>query len=309
MYISYDYYRIFYYVAKYGSFTQAAEALLSNQPNITRTVKKLEHELGCTLFVRSNRGVSLTPEGEKLYAHVAAAVEHIRTAEKELSRDKSLQNGRIFIGASEIALHCLLLPVLKEFRRRYPGVHIHVTNHSTPQAVSALKDGLVDLALVTTPVDLPKDIKMIPLRSVQEAAVCGSSYSFLCDRQVSLKELAEYPIICLGPRTKTFDFYAELFSQNGLVLAPDIEAATTDQILPMVKNDLGIGFVPEEFLLNESPRTGVCRLQLREEIPARAVCYIRRTDRPLSIAAEQLGSLLSAYAVDYRREVGEEYPS
>lgn len=50
MYISYDYYRIFYYVAKYGNFTQAAQALMNNQPNITRTIKNLEAELSCTLL-------------------------------------------------------------------------------------------------------------------------------------------------------------------------------------------------------------------------------------------------------------------
>ena len=73
MNISYDYYRIFYYVAKCGSFTQAANALLGNQPNITRAIKSLEYELGCTLFIRSNKGVALTPEGEKLYQHIEVA--------------------------------------------------------------------------------------------------------------------------------------------------------------------------------------------------------------------------------------------
>ena len=64
MNISYDYYKIFYFVARYGSFTRAAEVLMNNQPNITRSIKNLEGELGCTLFVRSNRGVTLTAEGE-----------------------------------------------------------------------------------------------------------------------------------------------------------------------------------------------------------------------------------------------------
>ena len=74
MNISYEHYRIFYYVAKYGSFTRAANALMNGQPNITRSMNLLEHELGCRLFTRSNRGVRLTPEGQKLYEHVASAV-------------------------------------------------------------------------------------------------------------------------------------------------------------------------------------------------------------------------------------------
>ena len=107
--ISYDYYRTFYYVAKYKSFTGAAEALLNSQPNITRTMKKLEKELGCTLFVRQRHGIALTPEGEKLYAHISVAFEHISYGEQEIARDKSLQSGIVTIAASEIALHCILL--------------------------------------------------------------------------------------------------------------------------------------------------------------------------------------------------------
>lgn len=59
MYISYDYYRIFYYVAKYGNLSQAAKQLLNNQPNMTRAIKNLEAELGCPLFLRTNRGMKL----------------------------------------------------------------------------------------------------------------------------------------------------------------------------------------------------------------------------------------------------------
>ena len=69
--ITYDYYRIFYYVAKYKSFSKAANVLGSNQPNITKFMNNLESQLRCKLFVRSNRGTVLTPEGEKLYTHVA----------------------------------------------------------------------------------------------------------------------------------------------------------------------------------------------------------------------------------------------
>ena len=64
MNISYDHYRIFYNVAKYKSFTRAAEVMYANQPNLTRAVKTLEKQLGCTLFERTNKGVRLTSDGK-----------------------------------------------------------------------------------------------------------------------------------------------------------------------------------------------------------------------------------------------------
>ena len=70
MYVDWEYYKIFYYVAKYRNFTKAARVLGSNQPNITHTMNKLEDQLHCVLFIRSNRGVTLTPEGgDALYTH------------------------------------------------------------------------------------------------------------------------------------------------------------------------------------------------------------------------------------------------
>lgn len=118
MSVPYDYYRIFYYVAKYSSFTQAAAALHGSQPNITRTINLLEQELGCRLFERSHRGVTLTPEGERLYAHVQIMQEQMQAAEYELASRRSLHSGQIAIGASETALHGLLLPVLRDFKGR-----------------------------------------------------------------------------------------------------------------------------------------------------------------------------------------------
>ena len=126
MNISYDYYKIFYFVAKYGSFTAAANVLFGNQPNITRAIKKLENELGCTLFIRHRHGVTLTPEGEKLYARIATAVESIKLGEEEIEQDKSLQSGKVTVAVSEIALHCSLLPALKKFRSNYSGVKLKI---------------------------------------------------------------------------------------------------------------------------------------------------------------------------------------
>ena len=95
MAVPYDYYRIFYYVAQHKSFTKAAEALGNNQPNITRCMNNLEQDLGCKLFVRTNHGVSLTPEGQRLYSRAAVAFEQLRLGESEIRADCSLRTGSI----------------------------------------------------------------------------------------------------------------------------------------------------------------------------------------------------------------------
>lgn len=294
MNISYDYYRIFYYTAKYRSITQAAAVLMNNQPNVTRTIKNLENELGCILFTRSRQGVQLTPEGEKLFEHIRIAFEHIEAGEEELALNRTLQSGTVSIGASEVALHCLLLPILKEYRQLYPGIRIRVSNHSTPQAVSALKNGLVDIAVVTTPVDIPQSLKCTVIKNFSEVAVCGTAFSQYAGKEMRLSEIAELPVICLGEQTKTYAFYSDLFLKHGLQFSPSVEAATADQILPLVRNNLGIGFVPKAFLEQSNAGEAVTVLNLKEPIPQRSICLVKRIGFSLSIAAKKLEEMIKA---------------
>ena len=287
MNISYDYYKVFYYVAKYKSFTAAAKALINNQPNITRMMKKLESELGCTLFVRQRHGISLTPEGEKLYAHISIALEHIQSGEEEIARDKSLKSGIVTIAASEISLHCVLLSTLKDFRSSYPGVRIRVLNQSTPQAIDTLKKGLADFAIVTDPFELPQGLHATILRAIQEVPVCSAVFSLSTGTSLTRQQLEHYPLIGLGEQTSSFAFYSEVFNQWGLSFSPDIEASTADQILPLVKSDLGIGFVPMEFLTRENLEDLIL-LKMEPPLPARNICLLKRKGDALSIAASEL---------------------
>ena len=292
MAISYDYYRIFYYVAKYKNFTQAANALMNNQPNISRSISNLEHELGCRLFVRSNRGVTLTPEGEKLYTRVAVAHRQLQAAEAELAKERSLQSGMISVGVSETALHVLLLSRIQEFHKAYPGIRIRISSVSTPQAITTLKSGLVDFAVVTTPTKIIRPLEEILLRQYQEVLIGGPRFKELQNRTLSLKELASYPLILMNSQSNTHDFYMRFFLEHGMTLQPEIEASSVDQIFPMIKNDLGLGFLPED-MIREAVREGeVFPLKLEYQIPKRSICLIRDTDRPMSISATALIKLL-----------------
>lgn len=297
MSIPYDYYRIFYYVARYQSLTRAAHALQSNQPNVTRTINALERELGCRLFQRSHRGVTLTPEGEKLFAHVQIMQEQLQAAEYELAGSRSLQSGSVSIGASETALHGLLLPVLRQFRQQHPGVRFQITNHSSPQAVAALRAGLVELAVVCTPCDeISKPLAEIPLRPTQDVLVAGPEYADLAARPLTLQEVADLPLVCLGPGSSTYTFFGQLFAQQGLTLSPDIQAATADQILPMVRYGLGLGFVPMELARGPLEKGEVIQLSLDQPIPARWISLVKDKSRPLSVAALELEKTLRAAA-------------
>lgn len=291
MNISYEYYKIFYYVAKYKNLTKAARILHNNQPNISRTIKLLEHGLNCSLLIRQSRGITLTPEGERLYYHIKIAVEQIQAAEDEIMLSAGLQEGMITIGASETALR-LLLPVLNHFKKLYPQIHIRILNHLIIQAVDSLKNGFVDFAVVATPANIEKPLNSFVITEFRDILIGGPAYSFLSDTPVCLEELMQYPFVCHGQSTMTFQYYENFFHQYGLTLKPELEAATTDQILLIIKNDLGIGFIPEVFAKESLLEKEICQIPLSEEINRRHILFVENENYPLNVAAGELKKLI-----------------
>lgn len=296
--VNYEYYRVFYYAAAYGNFTLAADVLHSSQPNVSRAIRLLEEALGCKLFVRSNRGITLTPEGEQLYAHVKLAVWQLQAAEEELKQIMSLQAGVVSVGASETALHLLLLPALQQFQKMHPKIRVRIQNHLTSQAIASVRQGNVDFAVVASPADIQEPLKGSPLMEFQDILIGGKRFQELSESPVSLHEIQEYPLVCLGEHTMSYRFYSRFYCENGLLLKPEFEAATTDQILPMVRGDLGLGFCPKK-LAQEALEAGeACQIELKETIPTRQIYLVEEKGRPLAVAAGALKRLL----LDYRAQ-------
>ena len=293
MYVDWEYYKIIYYVAKYQNFTKAARVLGNNQPNITHSMNRLESQLNCVLFIRSNRGVTLTPEGELLYSRIASAAVQIQDAEAELSATATLEHGSISISTTETGLNIYLSEKLRAFHTEYPGIRLRISNHSTPQAVQAVKNGEVDFAVVTTPAEVEPGLKRVELHSFTEVLVGGNSFRGLSSRSLTLKELSAYPLISLGDESMTRSFYRQFFLDHDAVLRPDTEAATTDQMLTLVKSELGLAFVPEPMAQEPLARGEIVQLHLQEIVPLRSICLVYDPHRPLNTAARKFQQLLT----------------
>ena len=289
MYVDWEYYKIFYYVAKYQNFTRAARVLGNNQPNITHSMNRLN----CVLFIRSNRGVTLTPEGEMLYSRIASAAVQIQEAEEELSASATLEHGSISISATETALNIYLSEKLRDFHTEYPGIRLRISNHSTPQALQAVKNGEVDFAIVTTPAEVEQGLKMVELKPFSEVLVGGKTFTALASQSLSLKELENYPLISLSDESMTRSFYRQLFLDHDAVLHPDTEAATTDQMLTLVKSELGLAFLPEPMAREPLQRNEVVQIHLQEVIPSRSICLVYDHHRPLNTAARKFQQMLT----------------
>lgn len=212
----------------------------------------------------------------------------IFAAEAALSENDGLLHGNIVIGTSETALNIFLVDQLKSFSSELSRESsLKIYNYSTPQALEAVRSGKVDFAVVSTPVETAGPLKVTSLASFQDILVGGRTFEHLTSRAVSLSELKEYSLMGLGRETMTYKFYNRFFMTHGQEFAPDIEVATTDQILLMVKSELGLAFVPEPMTRESLKKEEIVTIQLQEEIPIREICLVYDYQHPLNSAARQ----------------------
>ena len=156
-----------------------------------------------------------------------------------------------------------------------------------------MKNGEVDFAVITTPAQVESGLKLVELKPFYEVLVGGKTFTALASQHLSLKELQNYPLISLSEQSMTRSFYRQFFLDHGAVLKPDTEAATTDQMLTLVKSELGIAFLPETMARDALERGEIVQLHLQEIIPQRSICLVYDHHRPLNTAARKFQQLLT----------------
>ena len=195
--INYELYKVFYHVANTLSFSEASKQLFISQSAVSQSVKTLEKKLNHTLFIRSTKKVFLTPEGETLLQHVEPAMRMLSEGESLLLQENSLM-GQLRIGASDTICRYYLIPYLKEFHRKYPNVHIKVTNQTSIACAKLLESGQVDFAITNYPnsgLSNTQNVRII--HEFHDVFAANDEYGSLRGKTVTLKELQTCPILML----------------------------------------------------------------------------------------------------------------
>lgn len=295
MSVSYDYYKLFYYVATYRSFNKAAAVLSNSQPNISRAIANLESQLGCKLFIRSSSGVTLTEEGEELYSHVEAAFKHLTAGEAGVKAITAKENKNISIGLSvdltQSSFRDIIVPVMKQFRNEDPDVRIEIKHDTTTALASAVGDNLIDIAFITTPYDesiTKHNYKKRCIRAHKDIVVAGNAFSNLKGKKLSLSAINEYPLVGIKNKSETYDFYKHVFAEYGLEYKPAIETANMDQVMIYTAENQGIGFIHPEDAEEPISQGKFFKIKLKEVLPTRYLAFIRNTrDKKIALAFEK----------------------
>lgn len=296
-----EYYKVFYYVAKTGSLTQAAAILSISQPAVSQSMKLLEVQTGAKLFSRVSKGVRLTAEGEMLYSYVSKGYEQIEAGEQKLKQMLNLELGEIRIGASDMTLQFYLLPYLELFHEKNPGIKVLVTNAPTPETLLNLQNGQIDLGVVSSPFHPTESMETMTVRDIEDIFVGGRRFISYKNKTLDFSELEKLPIICLEGKTSTRSYLDGYLSSNGVMIQPEFELATSDMIVQFALRNLGVGCVVKDFALPFLQNGKLFEFRFNKIIPKRQFCIVTDRKKPLSAAAKNLLDIIQTDLCNRKR--------
>lgn len=272
MNIDFELYRIFYVVANYCNITKASEELRISQPAISKSIKNLEEQLGGQLFFRTKRGVVLTEEGKEFYNYIKQAIEYINNAENKFTDLINLETGCIKIGISTTLTKEFLLPYLEKFHTLYPKIDIQIITNLTSELMQKLRNGLIDIVILNlNDKNYGNDINIIKCRKINDCFVVNNKYNNLVNKEISLKDLNNYPLILQAKGSNTREFLDNIARENGVVLKPNIELASYSLVVEFSKIGLGIGYATKEYIKEEIKNKELFELKIKEKIPSRYI--------------------------------------
>jgi len=241
MNVNLELYRIFYIVAKHKHMTKASEELHISQPAISQSIKKLEDQLGGTLFLRSNKGMELTEEGKMFYDYVKGALELINNAENEFTSFKDLSKGEIKIGCSTTLTKLVLMDALKNFHSDYPNINVDITNDLTSNLINDLKLGKLDFVIFNESNIKETNLDLKKVKELKQGFIYNPS--FYKDDVTNFEDLNNCPLILQKEESNSRKLLDHIALENNVKLIPKMEVVSQDLITEFVNIGLGVGFV------------------------------------------------------------------
>lgn len=241
MNVDLELYKVFYVVAKNKHMTRASEELHISQPAISQSIKKLEDQLGGTLFLRSNKGMELTEEGKMFYEYVKGALELIGNAENEFTSFKDLSKGEIKVGCSTTLTKLILMDALENFHKDYPNININIVNGLTSNLINDLKLGKLDFVIFNESNVKENNLYLEKIKELKQGFVYNPDY--YTDNVKTFSDLNKLPLILQNGESNSRKLLDYIALQEHVKLMPRMEVVSQELISEFANIGLGIGFV------------------------------------------------------------------
>ncbi len=242
---------IFLIVAEHLHFGRASQICHLSPSALTRTIQRLEEQLGQTLFARDNRTVQLSSAGERFRIYARQAVHDFRNFHASLG-DRQQITGAISLYASITAVYSLLPDLLQAYRKKYPDVQLELRTGAAEKAVVQVETGEIDIAVAALPDRHSPGIEFLPIMMTPLVFIAGKQLAAaIVSTATGLLDLTQVPVVLpqSGLSRRRLDKWLK---KNRIVPNISTEVSGNEAIIPMVHLGCGVGIVPQ-LVLERSP--------------------------------------------------------
>lgn len=236
--------RYFTEVVRQQSFTRAAEKLYVTQPTISKMLRQLEEELGCTLLLREGRRLYLTDSGKAVYERGLTILQEFRQLEAEIEDINQLKTGELRLGIPPM-VGMQIVGSISAFHKRYPGVELKISEFGGLAAQQAVLQGSLDIAMTALPAENEFPLRVLPLIEHRLCVLVPRTEEWLPCQRLTLEQVAAYPLLVFNEDFSLNRQLSKSFQRLGLTPTIAIQSGQWDFLATMVQAGMGVAILPE----------------------------------------------------------------
>lgn len=287
----------FVFVAKYKSFSRAAEKLLLSQPTVSTHINTLEDNLGVKLFDRLSKEVVLTEAGQLFFPYAVDMMDLRERSHESIKEFLNEISGNLRIGTSTIIAEYILPEVIKNFKETYAKTYFNFTVNNSQTIIQRIADGILDLAIVTRKIP-KKDLEYKLFMKDRIVLAIYPGHPLYKRDNVFVEEILKEDFIIREIGSGTRAAVENSLKQKGYdfdSLNSSASFATTHAVIQAVKSGLGIAFASETAVDNKSSASEVKSVPITDLVVEKNIYIVYNKRKSTKKLLKQFLGTLMAY--------------
>ncbi|CAB3754870.1 HTH-type transcriptional regulator GltC [Paraburkholderia solisilvae] len=273
--------RLFAAIAACGNITKAAESLPIAVAAASSRVKGLEESVGAQLLVRRSRGVELTPAGEVFLNRTISILRETAKLRHDLSQFSEGTRGNIRLFANTNVIHEYLPALLPKFLVDNPRINVEVEEHTSPDIVRAVDEGVADLGIIVGLVNT-RGLTVTPFRQDQLVVIVPEGHALAREPAVRFHQVLEWNYIGLNESTSHQQYISKTALMLGQSIRFRVQVESFEATCHMVAAGVGVSIVPESTTRRLSGTLAFAIVPLYEDWSKRDLEIVSRPTGPLA---------------------------
>jgi DNA-binding transcriptional LysR family regulator len=283
--------RIFVAIAQEMSATRAADLLGMTQPGVSQHLAKLEAEIGMKLFDRIGKKLELNDFGRTFLGRAQKLLQDADSLIR-IAEGPACPIGNLNLGLTDSSTLTVIPPALKKFHDLYPGVHVRMDVNDSSDIERELLRGHYDLGIVTAGTKTHPLLDEETLYVDRIDALVNTSHPLASKKRISLKTLAQWPLLLYPRKSRTRALIDDAFHRKGIFPKETIEVYFNSAAVKLAELGVGVALLSDAFIESELPKKKCVKIRIEGNPFNRDIAIARRRNTHMSEAANRFYDLL-----------------